>query len=39
MEFEIFITLTIMGYFVTLSLGIILIRKDIDEIKKIINEK
>ena len=39
MEFEIFITLTIMGCFVTLSLGIMLIRKDIDEIKKIIKEE
>ena len=39
MTFEIFITFTTMGYFITLSLGIMLIRKDIDEIKKIINEK
>jgi len=39
MEFEIVITLVIMSCFVVLSLGIILIRQDLDEIKKIIKEK
>ena len=39
MAFEIFITLTIVGCFVILSYGIILIRQDIDEIKKIIKKK
>lgn len=39
MEFEIFITLTMLGCFVVLGLGIVLIRQDIDEIKKIIKKK
>jgi len=39
MEFEVFITLTMIGCFVVLSSGITLIRRDIDEIKKIIKEK
>ena len=39
MEFEIFITLSMMGCFVVLGYGIVLIRQDIDEIKKIIKEK
>lgn len=38
MEFEILI-FTITGGFVVLSYGIILIRQDLDEIKKIIKEK
>ena len=39
MAFEIFITLTMMGCFVIISYGIILIRQDIDEVKKIIKDK
>ena len=39
MDFEIFITLTMMGCFVVLGCGIVLIRQDLDEIKKIIKEK
>jgi len=39
MEFEIFITLSMMGCFVVLGYGIVLIRQDLDEIKKAIKEK
>ena len=39
MEFEVVITLTMMACFIILSYGIMLIRQDIDEIKKIIKEK
>lgn len=39
MEFEILITLTMLGCFAVLCLGIVLIRQDLDEIKKIIKKK
>ena len=39
MTFEIFITLTIMSCFAILDYGMALIKKDLDEIKKIVKEK
>ena len=39
MEFEVFITLSMIGCFCVLSYGIILIKQGIDEIKKILKEK
>ena len=39
MTFEIFITLTIISCFVILNYSIALIKRDLDEIKKMVKEK